>query len=69
MSSETQEWVRSQIALRRSGDPDEVGPAAVLLLSDRLSPYTTGADLVIDGGLTLRPLVRMTDEDLFHLNL
>ena len=69
MSSETQESVRSQIALRRSGDPNETGPAAVLLLSDQISSYTTGADLVIDGGLTLRPLVRMSDEELFRLNL
>jgi len=55
--------------LRRFGDPDECGPAAVLLLSDRLSGYTTGSDIVIDGGLALRPLPMRTDEEIVKMNL
>jgi glucose 1-dehydrogenase len=61
--------LRHEIPLRRFGNPDEVGPAAVLLLSDALSSYTTGAELAIDGGLRLRPLPLYTDEEITQLNL
>jgi NAD(P)-dependent dehydrogenase (short-subunit alcohol dehydrogenase family) len=61
--------LRSEIPLRRFGDPDECGPSAVLLLSDRLSSYTTGSDIVIDGGLVLRPLTMLTDEEITKLNI
>lgn len=44
------------IPLGRSGEPSECGPAAVLLLSDRLSSYITGAELVVSGGSHLRPM-------------
>ncbi len=54
--------------MRRFGNPDEVGPAAILLLSDRLSPYTTGTYLVIDGGLQLHPIPLFTDEEIYKLN-
>jgi NAD(P)-dependent dehydrogenase (short-subunit alcohol dehydrogenase family) len=60
--------LKTQIPLRRSGDPDECGPASVLLLSDRLSGYTTGSDIVIDGGLSLRPLSLWTDEEILKMN-
>ena len=40
----------------REGRLSELQGAAVLLLSDRLSPYTTGSELVVDGGLHLRPI-------------
>lgn len=40
----------------REGHVSELQGAAVLLLSDRLSPYTTGSELVVDGGLHLRPV-------------
>ncbi len=39
------------------------------LLSDRLSGYTTGADLVIDGGLTMNPLRLLSREEIDNLNL
>jgi NAD(P)-dependent dehydrogenase (short-subunit alcohol dehydrogenase family) len=61
--------LKAQIPLRRFGDPDECGPSAVLLLSDRLSGYTTGSDIVIDGGLVLRPLTMLTDEEIARLNI
>jgi 3-oxoacyl-[acyl-carrier protein] reductase len=61
--------LRHEIPLRRFGRPAEVGPAAVLLLSDALSSYTTGAELTIDGGLHLRPLPVYTDEEITLMNL
>jgi NAD(P)-dependent dehydrogenase (short-subunit alcohol dehydrogenase family) len=63
--SETAEMqLKQQIPLRRFGDARDCGTAAVFLLSNVLSAYTTGAELLIDGGLSLRPLVFSNDEDL-----
>jgi len=56
------------IPLHRFGSPMEIGRAVAFLLSDTLSPYTTGADLVIDGGLHLRPLPELTAEESRKLN-
>ena len=53
--------------MRREAIPDEIAPAAVFLLSDRLAGYVTGADLVVDGGLHLRPIFGGTDEALAAL--
>jgi len=61
--------LKAEIPLRRFGNPDECGAAAVLLLSDRLSSYTTGTDITIDGGLGLRPLQMLTDEEILKLNM
>ena len=67
--TETQEQIlKGEIPLRRFGKPEELGPAAVLLLSDKLSAYTTGSQLVVDGGLHLRPLRFNSDEELRELN-
>lgn len=61
--------LRAEIPLRRFGDPmEELGAAAVLLLSDHLSGYTTGTELVVDGGLALRPINFWTDDELLALN-
>jgi len=61
--------LRGEIPLRRFGDPmEELGAAALLLLSDHLSAYTTGAELVVDGGLTLRPINFWNDDELLSLN-
>lgn len=60
-----EQQLKAQIPARRFGDPlNEVGPTAVLLLSDRLSGYTTGSDIIIDGGLSLRPLYFWSDEEI-----
>ena len=61
--------LKAQIPLRRFGDPSEIGAAAVYLLSDRLSSYTTGADIVVDGGLSLRPIPMYTDDEIRNMNL
>jgi hypothetical protein len=39
-----------------------------MLLLDALSGYTTGAELIVDGGLHLRPLNFLSDEELQRLN-
>lgn len=56
------------IPMRRYGEPVEVGGAVALLLSDKVSGYTTGADIVIDGGLQYRPIKVTTDEEIRALN-
>ena len=62
------EILQHEIPLRRFGHPDECGAAAVLLLSDALSPYTTGTDVFVDGGLHLRPLPLYSDTELMQMN-
>jgi len=64
-----EELLTRQIPLRRFGQLQECGHAAVMLLSDALSGYTTGAELVVDGGLHLRPLMFISDQELQGLNL
>ena len=59
----------STIPLRRPGQVEEIGPAAVFLLSDRLSSYTTGAELRVDGGADLRPLTLYSDEEIRQMSL
>jgi 3-oxoacyl-[acyl-carrier protein] reductase len=57
------------IPLRRAGDLEEdIGPAAAFLLSDKLSGYTTGSELVVDGGLSLRPLPYFSDDEIRDMN-
>jgi len=58
-----------EIPLRRPGQLRECANAAIMLLSDELSGYTTGAELVVDGGLSLRSLNFLSDEDLSRMNL
>merc|ERR1712000_252461 len=50
---QTQELWRSMIPLGRNGDAKELKGAYAYLVSDA-STYTTGADIVIDGGYTCR---------------
>jgi 3-oxoacyl-[acyl-carrier protein] reductase len=42
-----------KIAQRRTGTPADMAASAVALLSDRFTPYVTGATLPVDGGLDL----------------
>jgi NAD(P)-dependent dehydrogenase (short-subunit alcohol dehydrogenase family) len=56
------------IPSRRPGKVSELAAAATLLLSDRLSSYTVGAELVVDGGFRLRPMDLLTDEEISALN-
>ncbi|MCL4418097.1 MAG: SDR family oxidoreductase [Actinobacteria bacterium] len=53
----------------RTGDPIEIGNAVAFLLSEALSGFTYGADLVIDGGLTLHPLLPPDAQKIRELNL
>ncbi|KAI1295288.1 mannitol dehydrogenase [Xylaria venustula] len=53
IDQKTQDLWRSMIPLNRNGDAKELKGAYVYLLSDA-STYTTGADIVIDGGYTVR---------------
>ncbi|GKU15900.1 oxidoreductase [Fusarium langsethiae] len=53
IDTETQELWRSMIPMGRNGDAKELKAAYVYFLSDA-STYTTGSDLVIDGGYTCR---------------
>jgi NAD(P)-dependent dehydrogenase (short-subunit alcohol dehydrogenase family) len=68
LTQEALEQILREIPLRRAGLPQDIGSQAVLLLSDKLSGYTTGAAIVIDGGLHLRPLPFYTDEQIAALN-
>lgn len=69
MAEDKARIMQGQIPLRRFGRTEELGAAAVLLLSDRLSPYTTGAELTVDGGLHLRPLPLFNDDEIRAMNL
>lgn len=58
----------NNIPLGRLGNPDDVGFAYALLASDKAS-FATGANIVLDGGFTLRPLVLLTQEEIRSMNL
>lgn len=65
---EREERMRRIIPLHDFGEPGDIGRAAAFLLSDSLSRYTTGADLVIDGGLVLRPLPMFSESEIEEMN-
>ena len=68
LGAEKMEQVLDGIPLRRAGRPEELAAPAMLLLSDKLSGFTTGAEWVVDGGQTLRPLPFYTDEEIAEMN-
>ncbi len=63
-----QKMLEEMIPLHRFGEVREIGSAVAFLLSDRLSGYTVGGDLVIDGGLTLHPLGLYSQEEIYDFN-
>jgi len=56
------------IPMRRFGEVAEVGGTVATLLSDKISGYTTGADVVIDGGLQYRPIKVISDDEIRSFN-
>lgn len=68
-TGDVQERLLAEIPLGRQGIAAECGPAAVFLLSDRLASYVTGAQLVVSGGLHLRPHVRVDWSDIERMNI
>lgn len=56
MTADERTRLVDEIPLGREALPDDLVATALLLLSDSLSPYTTGAEFVVDGGIRLRPL-------------
>jgi NAD(P)-dependent dehydrogenase (short-subunit alcohol dehydrogenase family) len=65
---ETGEGFMSNIPLGRLGLPSDVGAAYAFLASDKAS-FATGANIVLDGGFTLRPLVLVSPDEIRNMNL
>jgi NAD(P)-dependent dehydrogenase (short-subunit alcohol dehydrogenase family) len=68
ISDEVEQKMLDFIPTHRFGEVTEVGNAVAFLLSDKLSGYTIGGDLVIDGGLTLNPLRIYSREEIDGFN-
>lgn len=51
-SRQTKEWLQNQTLVKRMGDPEEIAEA-VLYLSSDVSSFVVGAELIIDGGMTI----------------
>jgi NAD(P)-dependent dehydrogenase (short-subunit alcohol dehydrogenase family) len=66
--AEMEQRIKHEIPLRRFGEPSECGAAATFLLSSARAGYITGAELLVDGGLSLRPMFFGSDEQLRSLN-
>jgi NAD(P)-dependent dehydrogenase (short-subunit alcohol dehydrogenase family) len=49
---ETQDWIKSQVPLKRFAQPAEIAEA-VLYLCSGASSFVVGAEIIIDGGMTL----------------
>jgi NAD(P)-dependent dehydrogenase (short-subunit alcohol dehydrogenase family) len=63
-----QKMLQEMIPMHRFGEVREIGNAVAFLLSDQLSGYTLGGDLVIDGGLTLHPLGLYSQDEITRFN-
>ena len=64
---QTGESFMGNIPLGRLGLPEDVGAAFAYLASDKAS-FATGANIVLDGGFTLRPLVLVSQEEIKNMN-
>ncbi len=51
-SRQTKEWLQNQTLVKRMGEPEEIAEA-VLYLSSDVSSFVVGAEIVIDGGMTI----------------
>jgi len=65
---QTGEGFMGNIPLGRLGLPNDVGAAYAFLASDKAS-FATGANIVLDGGFTLRPLVLVSQDEIRNMNL
>ncbi len=52
---------RAKIPMRRAGTPQDMAATALALLSNRFTPYVTGATVAVDGGLALYNWIPFTD--------
>jgi NAD(P)-dependent dehydrogenase (short-subunit alcohol dehydrogenase family) len=64
----TGEGFMSNIPLGRLGLPKDVGSIYAFLSSD-LASFTTGTNIVFDGGFSLRPLVLVSHDEIENMNL
>ena len=62
------EGFMNSIPLGRLGKPSDVGAAYAFLASDRAG-FATGANIVLDGGFTLRPLTLVSRSEIENINL
>jgi 2-deoxy-D-gluconate 3-dehydrogenase len=60
--------ILDHIPLHRAGKPEDWGNAAAFLLSDQLSAYTTGSELLIDGGFHMRPPTLFSRDEIREMN-
>jgi NAD(P)-dependent dehydrogenase (short-subunit alcohol dehydrogenase family) len=65
---QTGDGFMGNIPLGRLGLPNDVGAAYAFLASDKAS-FATGANIVLDGGFTLRPLVLLSQDEIRNMNL
>lgn len=65
---QTGDGFMGNIPLGRLGLPTDVGAAYAYLASDKAS-FATGANIVLDGGFTLRPLVLVSQDEIRNMNL
>jgi NAD(P)-dependent dehydrogenase (short-subunit alcohol dehydrogenase family) len=65
---QTGEGFMGNIPLGRLGLPTDVGAAYAYLASDKAT-FATGANIVLDGGFTLRPLVLVSQDEIRNMNL
>jgi len=64
----TGEAFMGSIPLGRLGLPEDIGAAFAFLASEKAA-FATGANIVLDGGFTLRPLVLLSQDEIRNMNL